>query len=574
MNFNIDAQKNNTYDAIVIGSGISGGWAAKELTQKGMKTLVLERGRNIEHIKDYPTTMSAPWEMPHRGRLPLEVTDQSPVPSKTGYAFNEYGQHFFVKDYEHPYTQVKPFDWTRGYQVGGKSLLWARWVQRWSDLDFEANLKDGHGVDWPIRYKDLAPWYSYVEKFIGVAGTKEGLPTLPDGEFLPPFELNCIEKHFKKELSKHYPDRHFFISRTANLSKAMPVHTALGRSSCQSRNWCGRGCPFGAYFSSNSSTLPAAAKTGNLTMRPFAVVHSIIYDEHKQKATGVRVIDANTKEMTEFYAKIIFVNAATLNSTLILMNSTSNRFPNGLGNDSGALGHYLMDHNYRGRIQGYYEGHDYDDSYYFGRRPAGTYLPRFRNAYNDKQTDFVRGYAMAGGGGRQGWERGNGQEGFGASFKESLTEAGIWTFGLTAMGEMLPHFDNKIELDHDKKDAWGIPTLKIDCQWRENEDAMTKDAIVQGKAMMEAAGFKVTAAFDNHQAPGLAIHELGTARMGRDPKTSILNGHNQMHSVKNVFVTDGASMASSACQNPSLTYMAMTARAADFAVNEIKKGNI
>lgn len=567
---NIVTNANRTYDAIVIGSGISGGWAAKELTQKGLRTLVLERGRPVEHVTDYPTTMSSPWEMAHRGRYPLEVLEKSPTQRNVGYAFNEYSGHFFIRDTDHPYQQTKPFDWIRGYQVGGKSLSWARWTQRWAPFNFEDNLKDGHGVDWPIRYRDIAPWYSYVEKFAGISGNRDGLSTLPDGEFLPPFELNCIEKSVRDAWKKQYADRHLIISRTANLSKAQPHHLALGRADCQSRSWCGRGCLYGAYFSSNSATLPAAAKTGKLTVRPFSVVHSIIYDEKIGKATGVRVVDTNTKEMTEYYAKIIFVNAATLNTTLILLNSTSNRFPNGLGNDSGVLGHYLMDHNYRGRIAAVYEGNAFDNQYYYGRRPTGTYVPRFRNVLQDKQTDFVRGYAYACGGGRGGWERGRETAGFGADFKEALTQPGGWSFSMTAMGEMLPRFENQVLLNQAVKDQWGMPTLAIDCAWSENEDKMTQDAIAQAKAMMEAAGLTVVSAIDNRQPPGLAIHEMGTARMGRDPKTSILNGWNQMHAVKNVFVTDGACMTSSACQNPSLTYMALTARAADYAVKQLK----
>ncbi|MCU0339489.1 MAG: GMC family oxidoreductase [Spirosomaceae bacterium] len=574
MNFNIDAQKNNTYDAIVIGSGISGGWAAKELTEKGLRVLMLERGRDVKHVSDYPTTMSSPWEMTHRGRLPLELAERVPIQGKTGYAVNEYGHHFFVKDDEQPYLQEKPFDWTRGYQVGGKSLMWARWVQRWNEDNFLENGREGIGVDWPIRYADVAPWYSYVEKFIGVAGNRDGIKSVPDGEFLPAFEMNCLEKHFQKTVKAKFPDRHFIMSRTANLSKPAAIHTALGRAACQSRNWCNRGCPYGAYFSTQSGTLPAAVKTGRLTLRPHSVVQSLIYDEQKGKATGVRVIDANTLESTEFYARIIFVNASTVNTTALLLNSTSSRFPNGFGNDSGALGHYLMDHNYRIRVSGIYEGKEFDDKFYFGRRPTGTYVPRFRNLYGDKQKDFVRGYAYACGGSRQGWDRGNGMEGFGADFKENISKPGIWTFGMTGMGEMLPHFDNKLELDHSKKDKYGLPTVKFDCQWRENEDKMVIDAIAQAQEMMTAAGIKVTAAFDNHQAPGLAIHEMGTARMGRDPKTSVLNGFNQVHACKNVFVTDGASMASSACQNPSLTYMALTARAAHHAVQEMKKKNL
>lgn len=574
MNLNLKATAQHTYDAIVIGSGISGGWAAKELTEKGLKTLVLERGRPIEHITDYPTTNQNPWEPLHRGRNPLAVTEANPINSKTGYAFNEYSSQFFVNEKDHPFQQIKPFDWTRGYQVGGKSLLWARWTQRWAPFNFEDNLKDGHGVDWPIGYKDLAPWYSYVEKFAGISGNKDGLATLPDGEFLPPFDMYCLEKHARDTWKKTHPDRHLIISRTANLSKAQPVHNALGRADCQSRNWCNRGCPYGAYFSSNSATLPAAAKTGRLTIRPFSVVHSIIFDEKTNKATGVRVIDTNTKEMTEFYARVIFVNAATLNSTLILLNSTSSRFPNGMGNDSGELGHNLMDHNYRGRVGGVFDRNDFDDMYYYGRRPTGVYVPRFRNVLNDKRPDYIRGFAYAGGAGREGWSRGGNQDGFGAEFKENLTKPGAWTMTLTAMGEMLPRHENFVKLNHDKKDQWGMPTLDIDCAWGENEDKMTADAIEQAKAMLEAAGIRVTFAFDNHQSPGLAIHEMGTARMGRDPETSVLNGNNQVWGAANVFVTDGASMTSSACQNPSLTYMALTARAADFAVKALKRGAI
>lgn len=572
MNFNIDAKTNNTYDAIVIGSGISGGWAAKELCEKGLKVLILERGRMVEHIKDYPTTNSSPWQFEHRGRLTADHLASSPVQQKVSYAFNEMSGHFFIKDTDHPYQQTKPFDWIRGYQLGGKSLLWARWVQRWSDLDFEANLKEGIGVDWPIRYKDIAPWYSYVEKFVGVSGSKEGIPQLPDGEFLPPMEMNCVEKDFKEKLKKSHPDRYYIISRTANLSQAKKIHTDLGRASCQYRNWCSRGCPYGGYFSSNSATLPAAHATGNLTIRPHSVVSSIIYDEATQKASGVKVIDSETKEEIEFYSKIVFVNAATINTSAILMNSTSNRFPNGLGNDSGVLGHYLMDHNYRARVSAKVNG--FDDKYYYGRRPAGTYLARFRNVGKDQQQNFVRGYAVAAGASRSGWSRGMGKEGFGKDFKEDLTTPGDWGFGMTAMGEMLPHYDNKITFNRNKTDDWGMPIVDIDCKWRENEDEMTKDAVNELSEMMEAAGYEVSSAIDNGQAPGLAIHEMGTARMGRDPKTSILNGFNQMHEVKNVFVTDGASMTSSACQNPSITYMALTARACDYAVKELNKLNI
>lgn len=571
MNLNLKAKAQHAYDAIVIGSGISGGWAAKELTEKGLKTLVLERGRHVEHIKDYPTATMNPWDFKYRSQLPKEIQEANPIASRC-YAFNDATEHFFVKDNEHPYTQVKPFDWIRGYQVGGKSLLWARWTQRWSDLDFEANARDGIAVDWPIRYKDIAPWYSYVEKFAGISGNRDGIPHLPDGEFLPPFEMNCMESFMKEQIESKYPERHLIISRTANLSQAQKIHQSVGRTNCQARSLCSRGCPYGGYFSSNSATLPAAKATGRLTLKPDSVVHSIIYDEQKKRASGVRVIDANTREMTEYYAHIIFVNASTLNSTLILLNSTSNRFPNGLGNDSGVLGHYLMDHNYRGRSEGMYEG--LQDKYYYGRRPTGVYLPRFRNVGNDKQKDFVRGYAYACFGSRSGWGRGMGDNGFGAEFKESLAQPGVWYFGMTGMGEMLPHLDNKVTLNHDKLDTWGMPTLNIDCTYGPNEEAMTKDILNSASEMLERAGLQDIDMTDTRQAPGLAIHEMGTARMGRDPKTSILNQWNQMHTVPNVFVTDGACMTSSACQNPSLTYMALTARACDYAVKELKRMNI
>ncbi|HEY8511703.1 MAG TPA: GMC family oxidoreductase, partial [Cyclobacteriaceae bacterium] len=445
--------------------------------------------------------------------------------------------------------------------------LWARMTQRWGEHDFEANARDGFGCDWPIRYKDLAPWYSHVERFVGISGNRDGLPQIPDGEFLPAMELNCVEKHFQESVHANFPDRRVVVSRTANLSQA---HN--GRGPCQYRNLCHRGCPFGGYFSANAATIPAAEATGNMTLRPYSVVHSIIYDEQKGRATGVRVIDAQTKEATEYYARIIFVNAGTLNTTLILLNSTSNRFPNGLGNDSGVLGHYLMDHNYRGRVRGEFEG--FQDKYYAGRKPGGWYLARFRNFGKDKQKDFLRGYAFSGSASRS---RGNLQEGdptIGAVFKEKLSEPGVWGMGITGMGEHLPYFENHVRLSKDKKDEWGIPLLEIDCEYKDNEVAMLKDLLATGAEMLEKAGFKNIQATDSKQAPGLGIHEMGTARMGKDPKTSVLNGINQMHSVKNVFVSDGACMASSACQNPSITYMALTARAADAAVREMKKGNI
>ena len=555
----------NTYDAIVIGSGISGGWAAKELCEKGLKTLVLERGRMIEHIKDYTTASMHPWEFKHRGAIPQKIKEENPVVSRC-YAFNEATEHFFVKDTEHPYEQKKPFDWIRGYQVGGKSLLWARWTQRWSDLDFEANAKEGIAVDWPIRYKDIAPWYGYVEKFAGISGNKDGLSVIPDGEFLPPMEMNCLEKHVKEALKKHYDDRHLVISRTANLTAR---HN--GRGPCQYRSLCSRGCPFGGYFSSNSSTLPAAEKTGNMTIRPFSVAHSILYDEDSGKATGVRVIDANTKESLEYYAKIVFVNGSTLNSTLLLMNSKSNRFPDGMGNDSGELGHNLMDHNYNCKVEGEYEG--MKDKYYSGRRPTGTYLARFRNFGNDKQTNFKRGYSYAGGGSREPFSEVS-ETVLGKALKEDMTQLGPWKFGFSGMGECLPYHENQIALSTDKKDDWGIPLLEIDAEYKENENAMTKDMITTAMEMLDTMNFRNITDKKEFRNIGLNIHEMGTARMGRDPKTSVLNGNNQVWGAENVFVTDGACMTSSACQNPSLTYMALTARAADFAVSELKKKNL
>jgi len=565
LNINTNRNAGQTYDAIVIGSGISGGWAAKELCEKGLKTLVLERGRNVEHIKDYPTANTPLWGFPHRGELPLNIHQQNPIVSRC-YAFTEETQQFFVKDTEHPYIQTQPFDWIRGYQVGGKSLMWARWTQRWSDMDFQANAKDGVGIDWPIGYRDIEPWYSYVEKFAGISGNRDGLPQVPDGEFLPPMEMNCIEKHLKVSIEKNYPGRNLIISRTANLSKGIN-----GRGPCQYRDMCYRGCPFGGYFSSNSATLPAATATGKLTLRPFSVVHSIIYDEQSQKAKGVRVIDTNTLQDTEYFAKIIFVNAGTLNSTLILLNSISSRFPDGMGNDSGALGHYLMDHNYRGRVYGEHPG--FGDSYYYGRRPTGVYLPRFRNLKDSSEVDFIRGYAFACGGSRQ---RGNPNSDItiGKEFKESLTLPGVWQMNMTGMGECLPDVKNKVTLDKNKKDKWGMPLLDIDCRFRENEVRMTKDILNTGAEMLDKAGFKNISQTDTQQAPGLGIHEMGTARMGKDARSSVLNAHNQVWGASNVFVTDGACMTSGACQNPSLTYMAITARAADYAVNELKKGNL
>lgn len=565
MNINGKANQENTYDAIVIGSGISGGWAAKELCEKGLKTLVLERGRMVEHIKDYPTATMHKWEFPHRGAIPLKDKEDNPIVNRC-YAYSEATEHFFVKDMEHPYEQAKPFDWIRGYQVGGKSLTWARNVQRWSDLDFEANIKEGIAIDWPIRYKDIAPWYSYVEKFVGISGNKDGLPQIPDGEFLPPMEMNCLEKHVKRAFSELYETRHLIISRTANNTKRIG-----NRGPCQHRNLCRRGCPLGGYFSSNSATLPAAIATGNMTLRPFSVVHSIIYDETTQKAKGVRVIDTNTKETIDFFAKIVFVNASTLNSTLILLNSKSDRFPNGLGNDSGELGHNLMDHNYNAKVRGEYDG--FKDRYFEGSRPTGTYIPRFRNFGADKQNNFLRGYAFGCRGDRKPGSD-LAKTAVGSALKEDLTSLGPWEFTMHGMGECLPYHENKVTLSKDKVDQWGIPLLNIDAEYKENEKAMEKDMLQSAMEMMDRAGLKNITDMEEKRNIGLNIHEMGTARMGKSPKTSVLNKHNQVWGAENVFVTDGASMTSSACQNPSLTYMALTARAVDFAVNELNKRNL
>ena len=569
-NFNIDSAKENTFDAIVIGSGMSGGWAAKELTDKGFKTLMLERGRDVKHIKDYPTTNMYPWEFEHRGEVPEKIQEASPVANRC-YAFKEDAMHFFVKDEEHPYVQDKPFDWIRGYQVGGKSLLWARQTQRWSDFDFEGPARDGFAVDWPIRYKDIAPWYSYVEKFAGISGNKDGLAELPDGEFLPVFPLNSVEDYFSKHVKASYKNRHVISARCAHLSKPNQIHLDQGRAQCQERILCQRGCPFGGYFSANASTIPWALKSGKLTLRPFSVAESVIYDEKKGKAVGVRVVDTNTKQTTDYYARIIFVNAAAMNTNLILLNSTSSRFPNGLGNDSGVLGKYVAFHNYSARISGEYEG--FMDLTTDGRNPAGGgYIPRFRNVYK-QETDFLRGYAAGFSAHRQFEHK---PQAIGAGFKESLAsrQLGLWHVGSHMMGETIPKESSYVKLDPNKKDAWGVPLLKISMDYDDNDAKMKLDYIAQLSDMFTTAGFKNIKVTNNHQAPGLDIHEMGGARMGNDPKTSVLNKWNQLHACNNVFVTDGASMTSTSCQNPSLTYMAFTARAVDHAVSEMNKGNI
>ncbi len=566
MNLNTKATAQNTYDAIVIGSGISGGWAAKELTEKGLKVLMLERGRNIEHKKDYTTAMKKPWEFEHRGRL-TEVQKASHPVQKRDYPYQEYNESFWVNDLECPYTEVKRFDWYRGFHVGGKSLMWGRQSYRLSDLNFEENVKDGHGVDWPIRYKDIAPWYDYVEKFAGISGSVENYPHLPDGQFLPPMEMNCVEKSVKERIEKKYNrGRILTIGRVANLT--IPHG---GRASCQYRNLCSRGCPYGAYFSTQSSTLPAAVATGNLTLRPFSLVSEIIYDKETQKASGVRIIDSETMENIEYFAKIVFVNGSTLASTFLLLNSTSAEHPNGLGNSSGELGHNLMDHHFRCGASGQAEG--FENKYTYGKRANGIYVPRYRNVGNDKR-DYVRGFGYQGGASRSGWHNDIAELAFGGDFKDLISTPGNWNMGLGGFGETLPFHKNHVYIDKTKKDKWGQPVLAIDCEFGDNEAKMRVDMMNDAAEMLEDAGIKNVKTYDNGSEPGMAIHEMGTARMGLDPKTSVLNKWNQMHEVKNVFVTDGSCMTSAACQNPSLTYMALTARACDFAVKELKKGNL
>jgi choline dehydrogenase-like flavoprotein len=560
----------NSYDAIVIGSGISGGWAAKELCDHGLKTLVIERGRNVVHLKDYPTATMNPWDFPHRGKLPLSVTENNPIVNKC-YAFNETCAHFFVKDHEHPYTQDKPFDWIRGYQVGGKSLLWARQTQRWSKFDFAGPGRDGFAVEWPVSYEELAPWYSHVEHFAGISGNFDGLDTLPDGDFLPAWEMNCVESAMTEKINAHYKDRHVVQGRCAHLTKPREIHMQQGRNPCQARSECERGCPFGGYFSSNSSTIPWAAKTGNLHLRTDSVVHSIIYDGSKKRATGVRVIDAITKNETIYHAKIIFVNAATLNSNLILLNSVSNRFPNGLGNDNGLLGKYICFHNYRGTVNASYEGPM--DKYYFGRRPTQPMMPNFRNVHK-QEMDFLRGYMVFFGAGRGRGDFSAQDDTLGVRFKENLSEAGPWHVSSQMQGETIPKETNHVKLSTEKKDAWGIPELVFSVDYDDNDLRSMKDYMQTASEILEIGGCKNIQTTDTKQAPGLDIHEMGGCRMGKDPKTSLLNKYNQMHQCPNVFVTDGAAMVSTSTQNPSLTFMAFTARAVDHAVSELKKGNL
>ena len=557
---------NEAYDAIVVGSGISGGWAAKELTEKGLRVLLLERGPNVEHVKDYKSATLAPWEVPHRGRRTQELLGKHPVLQRD-YVLNELNLDWWAHESDSPYVEEKPFNWFRGYQVGGRSLLWGRQSYRWSEMDFEANAKDGIAVDWPIRYKDIAPWYSYVEKFIGVSGSKEGLDVLPDGEFQPPMPMNCVEEAGTAKIKDHYKGaRTWIIGRPANTTLPLP-----GRPGCQYRNKCSLGCPFGGYFSTQASTLPAAMATGKLTLRPWSIVRKLIYDKDSQKATGVEVVDGQTNETIEFSAKIIFLCASTIASTAILMRSATDIWPGGLGSSSGELGHNIMDHHFRLGANGTYEG--FDDKYYFGKRPTGLYIPRFRNVNGDKR-DYIRGFGYQGGASRSGWSRDVAELGLGGPMKEALTEPGPWSMGITAFGEILPYHDNMIKLSDTVKDKWGMEALVMSAEIKENEKKMRVDMMNDAAEMLEVAGFKNVKTYDNGYIFGNGIHEMGTARMGRDPKTSVLNGNNQVWDAKNVFVTDGACMTSAAAQNPSLTYMALTARAAAFAVEELKKQNL
>ena len=558
------------YDAIVVGTGISGGWAAKELCEKGLKTLVLERGRMIKHVEDYHTAYLDPWDLPNGGAASKETRERKPKQHRTGYVTREERQHFFVDDLKHPYNEDRRFDWIRGYHVGGRSLTWGRHSYRLSDIDFGANKKDGIAVDWPIRYKDIAPWYSKVEEYIGVCGEKLGLAQLPDGEFLKPMNMNCVEEQLKEKVAEKLNGRIVTPGRVAHITEG--TKPGLGRSTCQYRNRCMRGCPFGAYFSSNSSTLPAAEATGNMTLRPNSIVHEVIYDEQLGKATGVKVIDAETKETHIYNAKIIFLCASAIASASILLQSKSERFPNGLGNDSRELGHNIMDHHFKVGANAKAEG--YNDKYYKGRRPGGIYIPRFRNLGGDSDSkDFIRGYGYQGGASRNSLSELVAELNYGAELKEEILKPGAWVVGINAFGETLPDHSNRMYLDYDKKDEWGLPTVTFDADFGENELAMRKDMQEQAVKMLEAAGFKDVVGYDDikGRAMGLGIHEMGTARMGHDPKTSVLNKNNQVHTCKNVYVTDGSFMTSAGCQNPSLTYMAFTARAANHAAEELKK---
>ena len=560
----------NTFDTIVVGAGMAGGWAAKEFAEQGFKTLLLERGPNVKHLEDYPTTNMLPWEFKHRGQLTANEIEDNPIASSC-YAFREDAKHFFVKDKEHPYIQKKPFDWIRGYQVGGKSIMWARQVQRWSPFDFEGPARDGFAVDWPIRYNDLADWYTYVEKFVGVSGNKDGLDSLPDGDFLKPWDSNVVEEYFGQQVKKYYKDRHVIYGRCAHLTESRPIFVKQGRGLCMSRQICQRGCPLGGYFNVNSTLIPWALKTGNLTLKSNSVVHSILYDENQKKAIGVRVIDSNSKTSQDYFAKVVFVSASTLNTNLILLNSKSDRYPDGLGNDNGLLGKFIAFHNYRATINAQFEG--FPNYTTEGAKPTSHYVPRFRNIYR-QETDFLRGYAAGFGAQPQ---RKTVRKGFGAELTNQLLnskETGVWNVNSHMMGETIPKSTNLVSLDPEKKDEWGIPLLNIDIDYDDNDEKMIQDFYEQFTEMYEKAGFVNISTNDNGRKPGNDIHEMGGVRMGKDPQTSLLNKWNQMHGCKNVFVTDGACMTSTSTQNPSLTFMALSARAANYAIQQMKKGLI
>ena len=558
---------NEVFDAIVVGTGISGGWAAKELCENGLKTLVLERGRMVTHIQDYPTANLDPWDLPNNGDLTPEQKSRQEKQARTGYTVRAESSHWFVDDVTHPYNETKRFDWMRGYHVGGRSIMWGRHSYRWSDLDFEANAKDGIAVDWPVRYKDIAPWYDRVEEYIGVSGENLGLSQLPDGKFEPMMQLNCVEQHFREQVAEQFEGRVVTAGRVAHITSDKKYD---GRSKCQFRNRCIRGCPFGGYFSSVSSTLPAAERTGNMTLRANSIVHEVTYDAATGKASGVKVIDRETKESMVFNAKIVFLCASSMASSAILMQSKSERFPNGLGNDSDQLGRNIMDHQLGVGANGTFDG--FEDKYYKGRKPNGVYIPRFRNLDTDTKKDYLRGFGYQGGASRGNWEEAIAEHAFGKDLKEAVLKPGGWSMGIMGFGEVLPYEENRFTLDYDNLDEWGLPTLTFDAEFKDNEWKMREDMKAQAVAMLEQAGFKNVNAYDNPGALGLGIHEMGTARMGRDPKTSVLNGYNQVHTCPNVFVTDGSFMTSASCVNPSLTYMAFTARAANYAAEQLKKG--
>ncbi|MDH4045860.1 MAG: GMC family oxidoreductase [Gemmatimonadota bacterium] len=568
------ARPPQTYDAIVVGSGIAGGWAAKELCEHGLRTLVLERGRNVAHGTDYVTEHEPPWQLPHRGRLDPRLLEKDYfIQRRTGFV-DETNLHFFFRDSESPYIEEQPFTWVRGHQVGGRSLTWGRYCFRISDLDFEANLREGIGADWPIRYADIAPWYTHVEQSAGISGEPLGLPHLPDGAFQQPIPLNVVELDLRRRLEALYPERRLTIARAAVLTEPLP-----GRLPCHYCGPCWRGCSTGSYFSSQSSTLPAAVATGNLTLRPMSVVESILYDETEDRAVGVRIVDAETRETREYHARLVFLCASALGSTHVLLNSRSPRFPDGLGSSSGELGHNLMDHHFKVGAVGTVEG--FRDRYTYGNRPVGFYIPRYRNISQATRMDtFVRGYGIEGEAYRPSWGRGTEMPGFGADLKARLREPGPWQVWMTGFGETLPRHENHVRLDAVKVDAFGIPQLRINCAWGNNELAMREDMATSMAEMLERCGLTDVHPYDDYAAggigaePGLGIHEMGTARMGRDPKTSVLNAFNQVWDAPNVFVTDGACMPSGPCQNPSITYMALTARAVDHAVAEAKRGNL